>query len=72
MAKVFLKPGQPFLIKWLPARVGMTMTCADVMLAWTPDTGGEGVGTFKKGGLDYWVFVEEETGRFYYDDECWS
>lgn len=70
MAKVFLQPGQPFRIQWLPARVGATGTCADPILAWAPDTGGEGLGNFEKDGYVYWVFVDEETGRFWYDDEC--
>lgn len=69
MTKIYLEPAQPFLIKWLPARVGATGTCADVNFAWTPDTGGEGVGDFEKDGWTFNVFVDEETGRFWYDDE---
>lgn len=67
MKRIYLQPGQPFRIKWLPATVGTTGTCVDPIFAWTPDTGGEGVGIFEKDGYEYNLFVDEDTGRFWYN-----
>ena len=80
MAKIYLKPGEQFLIQWLPAMVWATGTCADVSFSWTPDTGGEGIGEIEKQGMFngnqvtmcHWVQVEESSGRLWYDDNQFS
>ena len=78
MSKIYLKPGEHFIVHWLPIIIGETGTCADPILKWSPDSGGEGIGNITRGGfqngrhyteLDFLVYVDESDGRFWYEDE---
>lgn len=83
MAKVYLEAGQAFDVTVARARVGISGSCLDTVLTWAND-GEDGVGTLLATGIPFFavagnyppkqltftVFFEEETGRFWYDDEC--
>ena len=72
MAKVYLKAGQPISF-WAYFRVGATGTVADLQPDWTKTLksgAGELTGAFVDSErFTFDVYIEEHSGRFWYDDE---
>jgi hypothetical protein len=79
MAKVYLQPGEAITLNLQGARVGASGTVVDLLLECRND-GAEGIGTVVKAGrgceggpiedgFTFNVWMEEQSGRLWYDDE---
>lgn len=73
MSKIYIAAGQQVTTD-LVVRIGATGTVVDIVPDWTAteNSCGGSVGTFfsKKHPHAYDVYLEEHTGRLWYDDEC--
>jgi hypothetical protein len=82
MPKVYLTPDQEFTLQGAKARLGGTATSTDMQLMLQND-GSDGVGTILADGfwdydktrsnqtrLTFTVFLDEQTGQFFYYDDC--
>lgn len=83
--KVYLNPGEKISMLTVDARVGVTGTCCDLMIDWNEKgqkqiTGGH-IGEFHGSGISllngtraellyFKVYLDDSTGRFWYDNEC--
>lgn len=80
MAKVYLGAGHKLSLNGAVARVGGSGTVADLQIEWSataeycgndPSSVGNGIGSIKDADrYTYDVFLEEETGKFWFDDSC--
>lgn len=71
MAKIYLPPGFQFCLLGGPVRIGASGTVVDAVPDWKGIAnycGDDVIGTIVRDGLTFNLFLEEDTGKLWYDD----
>ena len=73
MAQIYLEPGFKFDLRGGSVRVGASGTVVDAVLDWGDVLAycgvEDGVGSFTRCGDTFSVYLEEDTGKLWFDDE---
>jgi len=72
MSKEYLKSGQRIFLNGGGTRVGATGTCVDTIIDWKQtqeDNGRDGVADVFIDEIYYQIYIDDDSGRFWFDNE---